>query len=127
MLYVKAGRCVFEYVYSESVRHVIRSDASLPTGPAVLRYEFTRTGPRRGHGALFVDGKPAGSAEIPKTWPIHATAGGVFCGRDGGAPVSDAYPCPFTFTGTIHRVVVELGSDGTADARGAARHALVEE
>jgi hypothetical protein len=41
--------------------------------------------------------------------------------------VSDAYTPPFAFTGTIHRVVVELASDGEADVRGAARHALEEE
>jgi arylsulfatase len=53
--------------------------------------------------------------------------GGVHCGRDGGAPVSEAYPAPFAFTGTIHRLVVELASDGEADIKGASRHALGEE
>jgi arylsulfatase len=126
-LYVQDGRCVWEYVYSESARHVIRSDASLPTGRVEVRYEFTRTGPRRGRGALYIDDEPAGAVEIPKTWPIHGTTGGVHCGRDGGAPVSDGYTPPFAFTGTIHRVVVELAGDGEADGKGAARHALEEE
>ena len=127
VLYVKNGRCVYEYVYSENVRHVIRSESPLRPGRVELRYEFTRTGPRRGRGALFVDGKAVGTIDIPKTWPIHGTTGGVHCGRDGGAPVSDAYACPFTFTGTIHRLVVELASDGEADVKGASRHALEEE
>lgn len=113
--------------YSQSTRHVIRSEAPLPTGRVELRYEFTRTGSRRGRGALYVDGKPAGTVEIPKTWPVHGLTGGIHCGRDGGAPVSDDYPSPFAFTGTIHRLVVELASDGEADIEGASRHALEEE
>jgi hypothetical protein len=84
-------------------------------------------GPRRGRGALFVNGKPVGVTDIPKTWPIHGTTGGVHCGRDGGAAVSDAYTCPFAFTGTIQRVVVELASDAAVGAEGAARHALEED
>jgi arylsulfatase len=127
VLYVKDGRAVYEYVYSQSVRHVIRSEAPFPAGRTTLRYEFTRTGSRRGRGTLSVDGTPVGTIEIPRTWPIHATTGGVHCGRDGGAPVSDAYTCPFPFTGTIHRVVVELASDGEAGVEGRARHALEEE
>jgi arylsulfatase len=127
VLYVMAGRPVYEYVYSDTVRHAIRAETPLPPGRNVVRYEFTKTAPRRGRGVLSVNGKPVGSVELPKTWPIHATAGGVHCGRDGGAPVSDAYTCPFTFTGTIHRVVVELGTDGATDVGGAAREALAEE
>jgi arylsulfatase len=127
VLYLRDGRCVWEYVYSQRVRHVIRSEAPVPAGRAELRYEFTRTGPRRGRGALFINGKPVGATDIPKTWPTHGTTGGVHCGCDGGAAVSDAYTCPFAFTGTIHRVVVELASDGAADGEGAARHALEEE
>ena len=63
---------------------------------------------------------------MPKTWPLHATSSGVHCGRDGSVPVSDAYVCPFAFTGTIHRVIVELG-DGRSDGPGEYRAALAEE
>jgi arylsulfatase len=127
VLYLQSGHCVWEYVYSPKVRHLIRSGTKLRPGRVELCYVFTRTGPRRGRGALFVDGRNVGTTEIPKTWPVHGTTGGLYCGRDGGAPVSDAYASPFTFTGTIHRVAVELGSDGKADLQGAGRHALEEE
>jgi len=127
VLYLQRDHCVWEYVYSQNVRHLIRSVTTLPAGRVELRYEFTRAGPRRGHGALFVDGKRVGTAEIPKTWPVHGTTGGLYCGRDGGMPVSDAYTPPFTFTGTIHRVVVELADDGDTERDDVARHALEEE
>lgn len=127
VLYVQSGRCIWEYVYSQKVRHLIRSETTLRPGRVELRYEFTRTGPCRGRGSLIVDGRQVGAIEIPQTWPVHGTTGGLYCGRDGGAPVSDGYTPPFTFTGTIHRVVVALRPESEADLKGAARHALEEE
>lgn len=127
VLYVKDGRLVHEYVYAQDARIVIRSDVPVPTGRCTLGYQFTRTGPRQGRAALHIDAKRVAAAEVPKTWPIYALAGGVLCGRDGGSPVSDAYACPFEFTGTLHRVVVELRDDGQADLPGAFRSALGEE
>jgi len=115
VLYVQDGRPVYEYAYSDRVRHCIRGDAPLPVGrPVTVRFEFRRTGPRAGRGTLFVDDRPVGSVDIPRTWPLHGTAGGLFCGRDGGVPVSHAYTPPFAFTGRIDRVVVELADDGPA-------------
>ena len=40
---------------------------------------------------------------------------GLTCGRDSGLPVSDAYECPFAFTGTIHCIAVELGEERKVD------------
>ena len=126
-LYVKEGRLVYEYVYAPAVRHAIRSEAAVSAGARVLRYEFRRTGPRRGRGTLSVDGRAVGSVEIPKTWPVHGTTAGVTCGHDTGASVSDAYAAPFPFTGTLRRVIVELGDEGAGDPSGESRGALGEE
>jgi arylsulfatase len=127
VLYVKDGRLAFEYAYSPAVRHAIRSDTAVPAGPSALRYEFRRTGPRRGQGTLLIDGRAVGSVEIPKTWPVHGTTAGVTCGGDAGASVSDAYAAPFSFTGTLRRVIVEVQGDGTGDPVGESRGALGEE
>jgi hypothetical protein len=130
VLYVKDDRLVWEYVYSPSVRHAIRSETAVPTGPSVLRYEFRRTGPRRGQGTLLIGGRAVGSVEIPRTWPVHGTTAGVTCGHDAGATVSDAYAGPFPFTGTLRRVTVELQGDGTGDSgdrAGESRGALGDE
>ena len=42
-------------------------------------------------------------------WPLSPTAGGVYCGYDDGSPCSDRYQLPFTFTGTIHSVTIDIG------------------
>ena len=61
---------------------------------------------------MNVDGREVASVDMPKTWPTHGTTAGLYCGRDSGSPVSDSYVRPFRFTGKIHRVLIELGSDG---------------
>ena len=55
-----------------------------------------------------------------RTWPVRAVQGGLTCGRDSGLAISDAYECPFIFTGIIDSVVVELGAEGKAGAEAAA-------
>jgi arylsulfatase len=127
VLYVKDGRLVFEYPYSLTARNTVASDTAVPRGSRVaLGYEFRRTRPRRGRGTLMIDGKAVGSVDIPKTWPTHGTTAGLTCGQDVGAPVSDAYTPPFAFTGTIHRVIVDLRDDRTPDPA-EPRAALAEE
>ena len=127
VLYVKEGRLVYEYAFSERERTRLVSDVAVPNGRSTLRYAFEKTGPRRGTGTLSVAGRPAGSAELAKTWPIVGLTAGFYCGRDGGSPVGEGYRLPFAFTGTIHRVVVELADDGGSDPGAEYRGALAEE
>jgi arylsulfatase len=111
VLYVKDGRLVHEYVLSGRVKHVVRSMNPLTAGRHQLRYAYTKETSAAGLGTLYVDGVAAGAVEIPKTWPNRAVQGGLTCGRDAGLAVSDAYACPFAFTGTIDRVDVDLGDE----------------
>ena len=117
VLYVKDGRLTYEYVFSGHQKYVVHADRPLTPGRHVLRYEFTDAPDDGGRGALFIDGIAVGSIAIPKTWPLRAVQAGLTCGRDTGLPVSDAYECPFAFTGTIHCVDVELGEERKADGR----------
>ena len=43
------------------------------------------------------------------------TGAGLTCGYSDGLPVDPALPAPFTFTGTIHEVVVEVDGDPHVD------------
>jgi len=127
VLYLKDGRLVYEYAYSETVRHTVRSAKPVPEGRHRLAFAFTKTGTRQGRGTLLIDDQPVGSLELPKTWPVIATTAGVHCGRDGGLPVTDAYTPPFPFTGTLSLVRVDLSEDGRSDPAVEARGALAEE
>jgi arylsulfatase len=127
VLYVQGGRLVYEYLYADETRYVLASDRALPVGRSTLRFEFTKTGDYQGTGTLRINGEPAGSVHLPRTWPVSGTSGGLYCGRDGGTPVSQAYRLPFAFTGTLNRVVIELDDDGQPDPSIQARADLAEE
>ena len=81
-----------------------------------LGYQFEKTGKELygagGKGRLFINGKEVADLAIPKTtpfayWPHNE---GLTCGYDNLTPVSPSYETPFTFTGTIRRVTVDVGS-----------------
>ena len=127
ILYVKDGRPVYEYAFSERERVTIVADAPLPAGRSTVQYQFKKTGPRRGTGTLIVNDDVVGTATLPKTWPTVGVTAGLRCGRGGPAPISDGYPSPYRFTGTIYRVVVELGDDGAHDLSAEYHGALTEE
>ena len=128
VLYVKDGRPVYEYAFSERERVSAGGRyGPLPPGRRTLRYDFKRTGTRQGTGTLLVDGRVVGTA---------AAAEDLADGRrDGRPPLRAGRPgpdlgrvrAPFPFTGTIHRVVVELGDDGVHDLAAEYQGALAEE
>lgn len=111
VLYLKDGHAVHEYVFSGHVRHVLRSPQPLAPGRHALRYAYTKVPGAPGRGELAIDGVPVAGVEVPRTWPNRAVQSGLSCGRDLGLRVSDAYECPFAFTGTLHQVEVELGDE----------------
>ena len=125
-LFVKDSRLVYEYNFGE-VRYVIRSDAEVAAGPHAYRFEFSKTGRHQGRGRLLIDGETVGEGDLPQTWPFVAAQAGLHCGRDDGSPVSEQYAVPFAFTGTLHRVVVELADDQQRDPAVEQRAAMAEQ
>ena len=126
VLFVKDRRLVYEYNFGD-VRYTIASDSDLPTGSNTLRFEFAKSGQHRGNGSLLINGRRVGSGELPQTWRAFGSTAGLHCGRDPGSPVSEAYEPPFPFSGTIHRVVVELADDQQRDPTATVRAALTED
>jgi arylsulfatase len=125
-LFLKDGRLVYEYNFGD-VRYVIRSEAEISPGTSTYGFEFVKTGQHRGRGTLLIDGRPVGEGELAETWPTLAAQAGLHCGRDGGSPVSEQYAVPFTFTGTLHRVIVELADDQQRDLAAEQRAAIAED
>ena len=77
-----------------------------------------------GVGRLLIDGEAAGETELPRTVPfVFALGGGLECGRDSGNPVTERYKAPFSFTGKIKKVVVEVQG---SELRDLVREARIE-
>jgi arylsulfatase A-like enzyme len=118
-LYIKDNRLVYEYNFLGLSRYAIRSASELAPGTAELRFDFLKTGECQGIGRLFANGDLIGEGEVPQTTRIGLAVGlePMNVGRDDYTPVSEAYACPFAFSGKLHRVEVFLGGREVLDPR----------
>ena len=105
VLYVSDGQLHYEAVCrpkSFAVRGPVRP------GARQLSFEQTLTErPWRGGGRLLVDGQAVASLDYPRAL-IGRPMQGLQIGANDDAPVSRAYPQPFSFTGKIERVRIRL-------------------
>ena len=97
----------------------VSSPEVLPAGAHELRFEFEPTGqPDLPHGKgtpgrlqLYVDGALVANAEAPHTTPFLINPGALTCGANPGSPVTPDYTSPFKFTGTLHKVTVDVSGE----------------
>ena len=67
--------------------------------------------------SLFVNGKKAGAGRLARTQPLaFSSEDGTDVGMDEGTPVTEDYqPASTRFTGTIRKVVVDVGALGAGE------------
>jgi arylsulfatase A-like enzyme len=121
--FVDGGRLRHVYNYGGREHFDLSSSDRLSPGRHALRYEFEPTGApdftvgkgAPGRAQLYVDGALVANAEYPYTTPLIFELEGLSCGYDFGAPATGSYEPPFTFTGTIHSVTVEVSGELIGD------------
>jgi len=123
-LYVKDGRLVYDHNFLGIEHYTVTSEKNVPAGPAILRFEFEKTGEHQGMGRLFINGEKVGEGAIRRTISVTFGPEGLEIGRDTATPVSESYACPFTFTGTLKRVVVQVDGAPHHDPEGDFQAAL---
>ncbi|MGH9229905.1 MAG: arylsulfatase, partial [Acidimicrobiales bacterium] len=114
--HVARGRLRYVYNYVGRDQFELEAAETLTGGRHTLRFEFEPTGKADlasgkgvpGRGQLYVDGRLVANAEFPHTTPLLFELEGLSCGYDFGAPAGDGYEPPFTFTGTIHQVAIDV-------------------
>ncbi|MGL4379075.1 MAG: arylsulfatase [Microcoleaceae cyanobacterium] len=123
--FVKDGKLRYTYSYVARTFYHIESNMSIPEGRHQLRYEFEKTGEAdilkgkgaAGIGQLYIDGKLVGQVEMPITNPIAlGLASGIAIGADPGAPVTDEYQPPYSFTGKLYSVTIDVSGDLIRDS-----------
>lgn len=132
--YVLDGRPRFSYNYVGLDRFEVVGPDPLPPGGHTVRFEFEPTGEPDipsgkgvpGRGELYVDGTLVAATEFPHTTPLFFEIEGLSCGYDYGAPAADYAP-PFTFTGTLHKVTVDLSGELVADDAATLRRLLAQQ
>jgi arylsulfatase len=107
----------------------VAATQAVPPGKATLRFEFASDGGglgKGGTGTLLVNGKKVAEGRIERTQCCAFSADeGADVGADEGTPVTEAYKVPFTFTGKIAKVTIEL-KEMKAAAADEAEHAHKE-
>jgi arylsulfatase len=111
--FLKDGRLHYVHSYPGRGEQRVRSDVVSLKGRVRVGFDFTPTGEQRARCILRVDDRPVGEGDIPRTLQRMGSgwSEGLCCGYDSGLPVSTEYVSPFTFTGTIVHVVVEIAGD----------------
>jgi arylsulfatase len=105
---------VFTYNFVDFARFRWEGKDPLKPGRHTIAFDFTYDGPgmgKGGTGVLTVDGREVASSKIPHTTVAIFQWDETFdVGSDTGTPVDDAdYHVPFTFTGKLARLTIQLG------------------
>jgi hypothetical protein len=114
------GKPEFDYAFSNQPQHKYRvaSNEKLSPGKHTIKFDFKYNGPgmgKSGAGTLSVDGKQVAQGKIERTIPTRFSLDETMdIGEDTGTPVVEDYvnKMPFKFTGTLKKVVIELGKSG---------------
>jgi len=110
-LFLKDGKPSYTYNYFKQQITTITGPNPLPPGPAKIVLSFAYDGGGRGKGALAtlsVNDQQVAASRIPQTVPVAFSFEETFdVGEDSASPVGD-YQSPFPFTGTIHRIDLDI-------------------
>jgi len=118
-LYIKDGKPTYTYNWLGLKRFTVASKEPLRPGKATIRFEFAYDGGglgKGGTGTIMVNGKKVAEGRIDHTQCCAFSADeGADVGADEGTPVTEAYKVPFTFTGKIDKVTIEVQEMKAAD------------
>jgi arylsulfatase A-like enzyme len=120
-LYVEKGIPVYHYNWMGHEHYRVAGAQPLPSGRVSLKLVFDYDGGGLGKGGaarLLVNGRGVAQGRIEKTVPfVFSMSGETFdVGEDTGTPVGP-YKAGFPFTGTVHRVEIEVKPALDAEAK----------
>ena len=115
-LYAHEGRLKYCYNFFGIHYYFVTADEPIPAGDHEVRMEFNYDGGGLGKGGdvtLYYDGKAVGTGRVEQTEPMAFSADEACdVGSDTGSPTSTDYgPHGNKFTGTIDRVIIDIGED----------------
>jgi arylsulfatase len=120
-LFIQDGKLRYVHNYVGLELFEAESADAVPVGKHELRFTFEPTGKpdiaagkgAPGIGRLYVDGEEVGRVVMPYTVPLLFDFGGLSTGADLASPVSPRYDPPFTFTGELAKVVIDVSGEKT--------------
>ena len=122
-LFVRDGHLVHDLNIG-GTHQVVSSDSPIPVGATELGFRMNRNpgdGPfPHGTGTLLVDGVEVGRMETDQIFWLMISWSGLDIGLDRGTTVADydrtgRHLGPFSFTGSLVDVIIELDDDQEVD------------
>ncbi len=113
-VFVQNDRLVIDY-NAFDVHTILESDVEIPAGTSTLVAKLRRGEGSSGSMSLEVNGRSAGSADLPLFMRMISSVGPSVA-YDHGSAVSSRYEAPFPFSGRLHEVVIQLFSKQDLDA-----------
>jgi hypothetical protein len=112
-LYLEKSRPVFHYNFANIGHYEIAAPQAIAPGAHTVLFDFDYDGGgigKGGVGRLFVDGEQVSEGRIEHTVAVRFTMSveTFDIGEDTGTPVCMKYDVPFTFTGQIDSVTIDL-------------------
>jgi arylsulfatase len=112
-LYLKGGKPSYTYNWLGLQRYRVAAEEAIPSGKSTIRFLFAYDGGKPGSGGtatIEVNGRKIAQGRIDRTqFNAFSADEGADVGMDGGTPVTDEYKeGENTFTGTIHKVTIDL-------------------
>ncbi len=119
-LYFKDGKPTYTYNFLGMQRFTVTATEAVPAGKATVRFEFAYDGGgfgKGGLGTIYVDGKKVAEGRIERTQPMIFSADETAdVGVDDAMPVTEDYKLGDNeFTGTIHKVRIDVGAIGASE------------
>lgn len=132
-LFLQEGRLHYVHNYLKMEEYLVSSARVVAPGMHRLSARFTPTSKSlkpdffTGDVLLLVDDAPVGTLKGIKTGAMYSamTGYGLLIGRNTGTAVSPRYEVPFSYTGRLEKVVVDVKGD--RDAEGELRLAFSQE
>ncbi len=113
-LFVQGRRLVLDYnAFGDHT--IVESDAEVPVGDVSLGLRLRRLDGFAGTASLSIDGHDVGHADLTLFMRMISSIGPSI-GADHGSAVSDRYPAPFAFTGTLREIVIQASPDTFGDS-----------
>ncbi len=120
--YLKDSKPYFTYNWLGQKEYTIAAPKPVPAGPATIRFDFAYDGGGAGKGGtgtisvITADTDQVAKGRIDQTQGFCFSADeGADVGCDLGTPVTENYPVPFKFTGTILGITVAIKPPSSID------------
>jgi arylsulfatase A-like enzyme len=129
-LYLLDGKPVFHYNLVGVQRFTFAGQEKLAPGKHFILVDFKYDGGGLGKGGtvtLSADNKEVAPGRVDRTYAFRVSLDETLdVGEDTGTPVSEDYTVPFTFSGTLNRVLIRLSdTELTAEDEAQLRRARV--